>query len=222
MIANLLLITLVAGLLVGAYVLGRRKGKEANELGTKEPTPTETPLVAEPSRADAPTPLPAPIVPVSEPETPKRTAPVVTPKVITAERGYTAGKVKSLMEERDARNQASGLFQPIPAFAFILACKKDIGPEARKWAIAAGLFSSYKVETLVKGKQTPEQMIKLLKDNLPELKRRAPKRIVLFYYGPLSALPKVVEILLTIADVQVMEYTHGKGYTPGFVHYKTT
>ncbi|MBI1362630.1 MAG: hypothetical protein GC134_01465 [Proteobacteria bacterium] len=230
--AAVVIVLVIAGYIIVRH-LGRVADRAEKENTQMAETPTTPPVFAAPAvmppvrpttlpddeEEALPTPapedaMPAPVpVPATMPVQPRsRALPLV--------RGYTAAEVKDRMNQRSAENERTGRFVPFPVFGLVMSCKKDIRSEADKWLSDAGIYS-YAQRGFLKGKQKPEDLILAVNDMLPELKRRGADRIILFYYGPQSALTKILELLLTVADVQVMEYVHGKGYQPGFVHYRS-
>jgi hypothetical protein len=234
---NTLFLAVVAAAVIGlGYLYIRHLGKKADAARAERLRAHVAPIVLTsddtkpPSDDDAPAPPPAAEQPAAPAATPAAPAPVsdgtpTTPVVATPPavnpfelvRGYTAKEAKDRMNQRDAENRRTSQFVPFPAFGVVLCCKKDITPEANKWLNDAGL-TSYAIRKFLKGRQTPRDMILAAHAMIPELKRRDIKRVVLFYYGPISALPKIVEVLQTVAEVQVMEYIPAKGYEPGYIH----
>ncbi len=162
---------------------------------------------------------------VNLPQSWARVADLKAPRVLDPlsppEVGATATEVAALMKARADENARNGADLPIPAMAVVVSSRRDISGAAEVWTKSAGIDSLYVLKLTSPGRRSVPDVVNLVLAQQPDLARRAPVRLVLFYHGPQGALPRVVQVLSTVADVQLMDYVEGTGYVPGLLHRKT-
>lgn len=147
-------------------------------------------------------------------------APRVLDPLSPPEVGATAAEVAALMKARTDENARTGADLPIPAMAVVVSSRRDISGAAEVWTKAAGIDGMYVLKLTAPGRRSAADVVNLVLGHQAELARRRPVRLVLFYHGPQGALPRVVQVLSTVADVQLMDYVEGTGYVPGLLHRK--